>query len=119
MLSLAVEPCAGSEVDGSYSLAAIGENNDPRADKSCAVPEKPTRLDGFNNGEEAKPIINRIGNPTVSLGNVAETNISMPIRHGMFVTRSSALAEEDERVARCEVLVRIAPALDPGGRFAS
>src|SRR5260370_20362683 len=44
-------------------------------------------------------------------------NISMPIRHGMFVARFSALAKEHECLARFEVLVRIAAALDPGGRF--
>jgi hypothetical protein len=112
---LAIEPCAGS----GYSLAGVGENNDPRADESCAPAENPAGLNGFNNGEEAKPIINRIGNPTVSPGSVAEMNVSMPIRHGMFVTRLSALAEEDERFARRKLLVRITAALDPGGRFAS
>src|SRR5258707_465242 len=46
-------------------------------------------------------------------------NISMPIRHGIFVARFSALAEEHKRLARFEVLVSVAAELDPGGRFAS
>jgi hypothetical protein len=36
----------------------------------------------------------------------------------MFVARFSALAEEDERLARFKVLIRITATLDPGGRFA-
>jgi hypothetical protein len=36
----------------------------------------------------------------VSLGNVSKMNISMPIRHSMFVAGFSALAEEYERRAR-------------------
>jgi hypothetical protein len=98
-----------------YSLAATAENNDPRADESCASAENPTGLNSVDDGKEAKPVINRFGNPTVSLWNVAETNISMPIRHGMFVARFSALTEQHERLARLEVLVRIAAELETGG----
>jgi hypothetical protein len=58
--------------------------------------------------KKAKPVIDRVGNPTVSPRNVAEMNISIPIRHGMLVARFSALAEERERLAWLEVLVRIA-----------
>src|SRR5258708_13013740 len=100
-------------------LAAIVQNDDARADKFCALPENPTGLNGFDDGEEAKPVINRIGNPTVSPGNVAKMNISMPIRHGVLFTRFGALADEHERLARSKVLTRIAAALDPDGRFAS
>ena len=99
-------------------LATIVQNDDARADEFCALAENPTGLNGFDDGQEAKPVINRIGNPTVSPGNVAEMNISMPIRHGVFVARFSALADELERVARSNMLIRIAAALDPDGRFA-
>jgi hypothetical protein len=44
-------------------------------------------------------------------------NISMPIRHRMFVARFSALADEHERLARFKVLLCTA-ALDSGGRSA-
>jgi hypothetical protein len=39
--------------------------------ESCALAENPAGLNGFDDGEEAKPVINRVGNPTVSPGNVA------------------------------------------------
>jgi hypothetical protein len=94
------------------------DHDNPRADGCCTSAENPARLNGFDDGEEAKPVINRVGNPTVLPGNVAEMNISMPIRHGMFVTRFSALAKEHERLARLEVLVGVAAKLHPGGRFA-
>ena len=100
-------------------LAAIVQNDDARADEFCALAENPAGLNGFDDGEEAKPVINRIGNPAVSPGNVAQMNISMPIRHGVFITRFGALADEHERLARSKVLTRIAAALDPDGRFAS
>ena len=83
------------------------------------MPGNPAGLNGFDDGEESKPVINRIGNPTMSPGNVAKMNISMPIRHGVFITRFRALADEHERLARPKVLTRIATALDPGGRFPS
>src|SRR5262249_28341990 len=101
------------------SLTAIVENDDPRADESCAPAENPAGFDGFDNGEEAMLVINRIGNPMVSLGDVPEMNISMPVRHGMFVARLSVLADELERLARSKVLIRIAADLDPDGRSAS
>lgn len=62
-----------------YSLTAAVENDDARADEFCAVAENQAGLNGFNDGQEAKPVINRFGNPTVSPGNVAQMNISMPI----------------------------------------
>src|SRR6266436_3972109 len=102
-----------------YSLTAIRENDNPCANGCCAPTENPPPLDGFDDGEEAKPIINRVGNPVVSYGNVAEMNVSMPIRHGMFVARFSALADEHERLAWSKVLVRIAATVDPGRRFFS
>src|SRR5260370_6117585 len=88
-----------SVVPGPFNLTAIVENDDPRADESCALAENPAGLNGFDNGEEATPVINRVGNPTVSPGNVAEMNISMPIRHGVFVARFTALADQLERLA--------------------
>jgi hypothetical protein len=101
------------------SLATIVQNDDARADEFCALAENPTGLNGFDDGQEAKPVINRIGNPAVSPGNVAKMNISMPIRHGVFITRFGALADEHERLARSKVLTRITTALNPDGRFAS
>jgi hypothetical protein len=61
------------------SLTAAVKNDDACADEFCALAEKQTGLNGFNDGEEAKPVINRFGNPTVSAGNVAQMNIPMPI----------------------------------------
>src|SRR6516162_8369749 len=95
------------------------EGDDPCGDESCVVAENPAGLNSFDDGEEALPAINRVGNPMVSSGSVTKMNISMPIRHGMFVSGFSALADEHERLARSKVLIRIAAELDPGGRFAS
>ncbi len=102
-----------------YSLTATVENDDARADEFCAVTENQAGFNGFNDGEEPKPVIDRFGNPTVSPGNVAKMNISMPIRHGVFVACVSALADEHECFARSKVVTCIPAALDPGGRFAS
>ena len=52
-------------------LTAAVENDDARADEFCALAENQAGLNGFDDGEQAKPIINRLGNPTVSPGNVA------------------------------------------------
>jgi len=101
------------------SLTAIVQDDDARADEFCALAGNPAGLNRFDDSEEAKPVINRIGDPTMSPGNVAKMNISMPIRHGVFVTRFRALADEHERLARPKVLTRIAATLDAGGRFAS
>ena len=49
-------------------------------------------LNALDDRKKAKPVINRVGNPTVLPANVAEMNISMSIRHGTFVAWFSALA---------------------------
>jgi hypothetical protein len=54
-----------------YSLTATIENDDARADEFCALTENQAGLNGFNDGEEGKPVIDRFGNPTVPPGNVA------------------------------------------------
>jgi hypothetical protein len=95
------------------------ENDNAYADEFCAVAKNPAGLDRFDDGEEAKSVVNSLGNPTVSPGNVAKMNVSMPVRYGMLVARFSALADEGERLARPEVLTRIAAALDPDRRFVS
>jgi hypothetical protein len=67
----AAASCTSLNVRRRYSLTAAVENDDPRADELCAPAENQAGLNGFNDGEEAKPVINRFGNPTVSPGNVA------------------------------------------------
>jgi hypothetical protein len=68
------------------------EHDDPCADECCASAQNPARLNALDDRKKAKPVINRVGNPTVLPANVAEMNISMSIRHGTFVAWFSALA---------------------------
>src|SRR5262249_35497199 len=100
------------------SLMAIVENDDPRADVFCAPAENPAGLDRFDDGEEATVVIERVGNPTVLRGDVAEMKVSMPVGHGVFVAWLRVFADELERLAGSKMLIRIAADLDPDARSA-
>jgi hypothetical protein len=60
-------------------LPAVVEDNDARANEFCAPTEEPTRFDIFDNDREAKSIVQRLSNPMVSFGDVAEVNSAMII----------------------------------------
>jgi hypothetical protein len=49
-----------------YPLTAIVENDNPRADGCCTPAENPAGLNGFDDGKEAKPVIDRIPGSTLS-----------------------------------------------------
>jgi hypothetical protein len=96
--------------------AAIVENDDTGADELCAPPENAT-LDLFGNGSETKPIVQCLGDPPVSLGDIAKMNAAMMIRHGVIIALVGGLANELKCLARPDVFIDIFAAIDPSRRF--
>src|SRR5262249_55551978 len=58
-------------------------------------------------------------NPTVSLGNVAEMDPAMPKSDDVTTTLNGTVADKLDRLARSNVLIGIAPAIDACGRVES
>jgi hypothetical protein len=64
--------------------AAIVDDDDARSDEFGAPTDDPTGLDFFDNDREAKSIVQRCGNPIMSLRDVTEVNGAMVIRYGVI-----------------------------------
>ena len=100
------------------AIRSFVENHDARTDEFCAPSEYPTNLDLFGNGGETKPIVQRFGNPALSLGDVAKVNTAMAIRYGVIVAPIGGLADELECLARSDMFIGIVSPVDPRRRFA-
>src|SRR5215470_2920450 len=100
---------------GGASSASVVENDDARADKSCAPTKNPASLDFLGDGGEAQTVVECLGDPALSLGDIAEMNATMMIGHSVNVGSIAPFAHELEWLARCDVFVDIVPTIDPGG----
>src|SRR5882757_8038194 len=84
-----------------------------------AAAKNPSDLDPVGDCGEAKPIVERLGDPAVPPGNVAEMYATMVIGHGVAVALIGRPANELECLARSNVLIGVTPPIDAaGGRFA-
>ena len=99
-------------------MGSFIENHDAGANEFRAPSEYPTSLDLFGNGGETKPIIQRFGNPALSLGDVAKVKTAMAIRYGVIVAPIGGLADELECLARSDMFIGIVSPVDPRRRFA-
>ena len=97
--------------------SAVVENDDAGANKFRAPSSYPTNLDLHGDSSKAKPILQRFGNPALSLGDIANANTPMAIRHGAIVAPIGKLADELKCFARSDMLIGIAAPVDPVGRF--
>src|SRR6266705_1291681 len=89
------------------AASAVGEDDDARADEFCTPTDNPARLDVFDKDHEMKSIVQRLGNPTMSPGDVAEMNAAMIIRHGAVIARISRPADKLKWLSRSEVFIGI------------
>jgi hypothetical protein len=106
---------AGQATPQKALLAAVVEDDDARADEFGAAAKDPSDLDPFGDGGEAKPVVERLGDPAVARGNVAEQNAAMMIGHGVAVVLIDRPAHELERLAGSNVLIGVAPPIDAAG----
>src|SRR5437660_12601373 len=108
------------KVKGTHSssepLATVGEDDDARADEFCTPTENPARLDIFDKDHEVKSIVQRLGNPTMSPGDVAEMNAAMIIRHGVVIDRISRPADKCMWLSRSAVIIGLIVSDIPTGR---
>jgi hypothetical protein len=63
------------------------------------------------------PIVDRIGDPTMLLGDVAEVNAAMVVRNVATVAPLCRLTNEFDRLARPQVIAGIAAAVNARSRF--
>src|SRR6266702_1561098 len=68
---------------------------------------------------EVKPIVQRLGNPTMSPGDGAEMNAAMIRRHGAVMARISRPADKLKWISRSEVFIGIMATVNTSGRFAA
>ena len=102
---------------GRAELAAAMENDDARADEFCAPTENSTGFEIFDNGREAKSIVQCLSNPMMLFRNITEVNGTMIIGHGVITFRIGALAHEFKCLTRSQVFIGITAAINSGWRF--
>ena len=101
-----------------WALAGVVEDRDPRAHGFRTPAQETANFELVHDGDEAMPVIDRMSDPAMSLGDIAEVNAAMVIHYGVIIAPIGMLADKFERLARSHVLVGIAAAIDPRGRFA-
>jgi hypothetical protein len=97
-------------------LAGVKDHN-ANAHGFCTSAKDSANFDLVNDRQEPMSIVDSAGEPKMSFGHVADVNAAMPKRYGMLAV-IGILANEFDRVARFDLLVDIAAAINPLRRFA-
>src|SRR5262252_5223226 len=97
------------EKDGA-SMAVI-DDEQAGAHGSRAPPGQPAHLDLFDDDGEAQPVIERVGDPALTLGDVAEVNSSMVVSDRAAISRMIELAHQLEGLARLDEPMDVAPSI--------
>jgi hypothetical protein len=79
---------------------AVVEDDQAGAHGSRLPPGQPAHLDVLDDDREAQSVIERVGNPALTFGNVAEVDSSMVVSDRALISRMIALAHELEGFAR-------------------
>src|SRR5262245_45211807 len=94
------------------------EDGNPDAHELCAPTKEAANFDLVYDRDQATPVVDSGGDPIMFLRHIAEVDAAMPKRHGVFVALIASFANEFDRLTRPNLLVDIAPAIDPLRRFA-
>jgi hypothetical protein len=100
-----------------WPLAGVKERN-PDAHESCASAKDSTNFDLVYDCNEPTPVVDSVSDPMMSFGHVADVDAAVAKRHGILVAVIGQFANEFDRVARSDLLVDIATAIDSLRRFA-
>ena len=95
-----------------WVLATVAQDDDARANEFRVPAKNPSDLDPLGDCGKAKPIIERLGDPAVPSGDVAEKNATMMIGHGVAVVWIDWPANELKGLARSNVFVGVLPPVD-------
>src|SRR5712675_1193485 len=99
------------------ALAGVEDCN-PDAHEFRAPAQDAANFDLVYDGDEPMPLVDSGGDPTMSLGHIAKVDAVVTKRHGVIVALIGRFASELDRLARSNLLIDIAAAIDPFGRFA-
>jgi hypothetical protein len=97
---------------------AVVENDQAGAHGSSPPLGQPAHLDLFDDDREAQSVIERVGDPTLAFGDVAEVHSSMVVSDRTLISRMVELAHELKGVARLDEPIDVAPAVHAGRRRA-
>jgi hypothetical protein len=97
--------------------AGVKDRN-PDAHELCAPTKDAANFDLVYDRNQPTPVIDSGGHPIMSLGHIAEVDAAMPKCHGVLVALIGKFANEFDRLARSNLLVDIAAAIDSLRRFA-
>ena len=98
-------------------LAGVEDQN-PDAHEFYASAHDADNFDLVYDGNKPTPVVYSRCDPTMSLWDVAKVDAVMAIRHGVIGALIGRFADELDRLARSNVLIGIAAAIGPIGRFA-
>src|SRR5262249_21747261 len=90
----------------------------PDAHEFRASAKDSTNFYRFYDRYEPMAVVNSVGNPMMSFGYMADVDAAMPKRHGIPIVVSGRFANEFDRVARSDLFVDKAAAVNSLGRFA-
>src|SRR5882757_8887138 len=101
------------------ALAGVEDCN-PDAYEFRAPAQDAANFDLVDDGDEPTPFVDSGGDPTItmSLGHVAKMDAVVAKRHSVNVAPIGGFASELDRLAWSDLLIDIAAAIDPFGRFA-
>src|SRR5262249_2059331 len=95
---------------------AVVEDDQAGAHRSRAPPRQPAHLDLLDDDREAQSVIERVGDPALTLGDVAEVNSSMAVSDRAPVLRMIEFAPELECLSRLDESIDVAPAIHASRR---
>src|SRR5262245_39296531 len=93
------------------------KDHDANAHEFCTSAKESANFDVFYDRQHPALVVDRVGNPKMPFGNVTDVDAAMSKRYGMF-TLTDIFANELDRIARSNVLVDIAAAINSFRRFA-
>src|SRR5262249_59343699 len=105
-----------SRREKTLSSMAVVKDEQARVHGSRAPQAQPAHLDLFDDDREAQPVIERVCDPALTLGDVAEVNAPMVVSDRAPIARMIELAHQLEGLARLDEPVDVAPAIDAGRR---
>ena len=80
--------------------------HNPDANEFCASAKDYADFDFLYDRNEPAPVVDSVGNPTMSSGHIADVDTEMPKRNSMFIVIIGNFANEFNRVRQLRSLCR-------------
>src|SRR5262249_12252203 len=101
-----------------WPSARVKDSN-PDAHVFCTSTKDSANFDLVYDRNQPAPVVDSLGDPIMSLGNVADMDAAMPECDSILMAAMGEFANKFDRVARSDLLVDEAAAIDPLGGFTS